>query len=160
MNNLPGFLQGWPVWAVFLFLTSGAYTRGNATYWVGRGLRAGGERSRRLARHSEAGLLRAAELWVSRWGAPVITVGYLTVGVQTAIVLSAGALRMPQRRFQPAVLAGSLVWAAIYTTVGFAVLDAWLGRLSWWWALVGVGVIVVMVTVSRAITKRQVEPHS
>ena len=74
-----------------------------------------------------------------RFGAPAVTLGFLTVGVQTAINASAGMLRMPQRRFLPAVALGAALWSVLYTTVGFTVVDAWLGRLSWWWAVVAVG---------------------
>ncbi len=45
-------MEGWPVWLVFGVLWLGAFTRGNATYWVGRGVRAGGGRSR-FADHLE-----------------------------------------------------------------------------------------------------------
>ena len=62
-----------------------------------------------------------------RFGAPAVTLGFLTVGVQTAINASAGMLRMPQRRFLPAVTLGALLWSLVYTTVGFTVVDAWLG---------------------------------
>lgn len=48
---------------------------------------------------------------------------------------------MPLCRYLPALVAGALIWATIYLTVGLAVLEAvWDGR---WWlplaVLVGVG---------------------
>ncbi len=86
-----------------------------------------------------------------RFGAPAVTLGFLTVGVQTAINASAGMLRMPQRRFLPAVTLGAALWSLVYTTVGFTVVDAWLGDLSWWWAVVAVGVVVAIVLVSRRL---------
>lgn len=138
------------MWLVFGVLWLGAFARGNATYWVGRGVRAGGGRSR-FSRHLESPVVHRAEGWVRRFGAPAVTLGFLTVGVQTAINASAGMLRMPQRRFLPAVTVGALLWAVVYTTVGFTVLDAWFGDLAWWWAVVALGVVVVIVIVSRRL---------
>ena len=91
--------------------------------------------------------------WVRRFGAPAVALGFLTVGVQTAINASAGMLRMPQRRFLPAVTVGALLWATVYTTVGFTVLDAWFGDLAWWWALAAVAVVVAIVVVSRRLER-------
>ena len=97
---------------------------------------------------------KASGRWVGRVGAPLVSIGFLTVGVQSAINFSAGVLRMPQRRFQPAVIIGALLWATLYTTVGLAVVDAWLGHVPWWWALLGVAVVVLLIVVSRRITRR------
>ena len=91
-------------------LWAGAFARGTATYWVGRGVRAGGSRSRWAAAPRQPRGQRA-EGWVRRFGAPAVTLGFLTVGVQTAINASAGMLRMPQRRFLPAVTLGAALWS-------------------------------------------------
>ncbi len=143
-RGVESWVEGWPVWLVFGVLWLGAFARGNATYWVGRGVRAGGGRSR-FSEQLDRPIVRRAEGWVQRFGAPAVALGFLTVGVQTAINASAGMLRMPQRRFLPAVTVGALLWALVYTTVGFTVLDAWFGDLAWWWALVALGVVVVIV---------------
>jgi membrane protein DedA with SNARE-associated domain len=90
---------------------------------------------------------------VRRFGAPAVTLGFLTVGVQTAINASAGMLRMPQRRFLPAVTLGALLWAVLYTTVGFTVVDAWLGGVAWWWAVVALAVVATIVVVSRRLDR-------
>lgn len=153
---MEALFDDWPVWLVFGVLWLGAFTRGNATYWVGRGVRAGGGRSR-FADHLERPIVRRAEGWVRRFGAPAVALGFLTVGVQTAINASAGMLRMPQRRFLPAVTVGALLWATVYTTVGFAVLDAWFGDLDWWWALVAIAVVVAIVVVSRRLERAPVD---
>jgi membrane protein DedA with SNARE-associated domain len=145
-----GVIGDWPVWLVFAVLWAGALARGTATYWVGRGVRAGGSRSR-WGRHLDSRVVQRAEGWVRRFGAPAVTLGFLTVGLQTAINASAGMLRMPQRRFLPAVVLGAALWSLLYTTVGFTVVDAWLGHLSWWWALVAVGLLVGVVLVSRTL---------
>ena len=154
---MEAFVEDWPVWVVFVVLWLGAFVRGTATYWVGRGVRAGGGRSRWADRLDRPGV-RRAEGWVRRFGAPAVTLGFLTVGVQTAINASAGMLRMPQRRFLPAVSLGAVLWATVYTTVGFAVVDAWLGKVAWWWAVVAIGVVVAIVLVSRRL-ERAPEPE-
>ena len=53
----------------------------------------------------------------------------------------------------PAVVLGAALWSLVYTTVGFAVVDAWLGHVSWWWALVAAGVVTAIVLVSRRLER-------
>lgn len=91
--------------------------RANATYWVARGLRTGADRTRasRLIRH---GRVVAAEAFVQRWGAAAVPLSFFTVGLQTAVNATAGAIRMPLRRYLPAVIIGSLIWATIYSALG------------------------------------------
>ncbi|MBK9724570.1 MAG: VTT domain-containing protein [Actinomycetales bacterium] len=127
--------------------------RGGATYWVGRGLRAGATRTRWASRLDGVAVQRAESV-VSRYGAPVVAASFLTVGVQTAINAAAGAMRMPARRYVPGLLVGAVLWALLYTTAGAAVWEAVGGRLSWWWAVVAVAVIALVVVVSRRITAR------
>jgi membrane protein DedA with SNARE-associated domain len=145
-------VDGWPFWVVLVVLWTGAFLRGSALYWLGRGARAGGARTR-WSRHLDRPIVARAETWVRRIGPPAVTLGFLTVGVQSAINASAGVLRMPLRRFVPAVALGALLWAVLYATVGLAVVDAWLGNLSWWWAAVAVGVLVAVVLVSRRLER-------
>ena len=149
---MEALVDDWPVWVVFAVLWLGAFVRGTATYWVGRGVRAGGSRSR-WAGHLDRPAVKRAEGWVRRFGAPAVTLGFLTVGVQTAINASAGMLRMPQRRFLPAVTLGALLWSVVYTTVGFTVVDAWLGDVAWWWAVVALAVVAGLVFVSRRLER-------
>jgi membrane protein DedA with SNARE-associated domain len=144
---------GWPYWATYAFFVVVALLRSNATYWVGRGLRAGGERSR-LSERLERPLMRRAERLVGRYGPVAVALCFLTIGVQTAVNLTAGALRMPLRRFVPATVVGSLLWAALYTTAGFAVLRAWTGEVSPWWALLVVAVVVAIVAGASRLTRR------
>lgn len=92
--------------------------RANGTYWLGRGLSAGTSRSRYAALLESAGY-RRAQAWLERWGAPVVTLCFLVVGVQTLVVLAAGVGRMSLRRFLPAVVLGCVMWAIIYATIGF-----------------------------------------
>ena len=86
---------------------------------------------------------------VNRWGAPVVTLSFLTVGFQTAVNAAAGLTRMPVPRYIPALLVGGLVWATIYATVGLAAVAAWVDlaiRSPWLAAAVPVVVAVVIVT--------------
>jgi membrane protein DedA with SNARE-associated domain len=145
--------ESWPYAATLAFFFAGAMVRSNATYWAGRGLRAGGERTR-LSAHLDRPALLAAERFVTRVGAPAVTLSFLTVGLQTAIIAAAGALRMPLSRFVPAAAAGSLVWAAIYTTIGFAVVDAWLTGTAGPWLLLAVAVVAVVWGVTLLVARR------
>ena len=121
-------LDEWPVWAAFVLFFLGAFVRGAATYGVGRGLRRAGDSRQGLARQLDRPTMRRAEQWIGRWGAPVVSLGFLTVGVQTAINATAGLLNMPLRRYVPALVVGALIWATVYVTVGMAVIEAALGR--------------------------------
>lgn len=147
------FVADKPVWLAFAILFAVAELRGNLIYAAGRGLRAGGERTR-LARHLDSAAMQRAETLVRRVGPIAVTLGHLTVGIQSVITAAAGAMRMPQRRFQIALAAGALLWAAIYTTIGVAAFDAVTGRIPWWWLALGLVVAAVLVTgVSRLLSR-------
>lgn len=107
-----------PVLVVCLALAVIVTMRASATYAVGRGLIAGAAHTRFARRMNGPAYRRATEL-VARYGAPVVALCFLTVGFQTAVLLAAGALRMPLRRFVPGLVVGSLLWGALYGTVGF-----------------------------------------
>ena len=145
--------ESWPYAATLAFFFSVAMVRSNATYWAGRGLRAGGEGTR-LSAHLDRPAVLAAERFVRRVGAPAVTVSFLTIGFQTAIIAAAGVLRMPLSRFVPAAAAGSLVWAGVYTTIGFAVVDAWLTGTAGPWLLLVVVVVAVVWGVTLLVSRR------
>lgn len=145
---MTALFDSWPYAATFAFFFAVAMARSNATYWAGRGLRAGGERTRLSAQLDRPAVARAEG--VVRWfGAPAVTLSFLTIGVQTAINAAAGALRMPLSRYLPATVVGSLLWALVYTTIGFAVVEAWLGRVSWWWVAAAAALVGVVALLSR-----------
>ncbi|MBM6400526.1 DedA family protein [Phycicoccus sonneratiae] len=148
-------VDGWPFWVVLVVFWLGATARGTATYWVGRGVRAGGGRTR-WAHHLERPAVARAERFVRKVGPPAVTLGFLTIGLQSAINASSGMLRMPLRRFLPAVVLGALLWAVLYTTVGLTVVDAALGRVPWWW-LLGVAALVGAVVLAARRLRRRVE---
>ncbi|MEO7752340.1 MAG: VTT domain-containing protein [Terracoccus sp.] len=126
-----------PFWQAFAALWVIVMGRSTATYAVGRGAITGWSR-----RRGEAATLARAQRWVARLGPVAVALSYLTIGIQTAVHLSAGVVRMPLRLYLPAAVVGSLAWAALYATAGLAVLQAWLAAEtgSWW----GVAALVVL----------------
>ena len=132
----------WPLVPTFLFLFAVACARAGATYALARGLRgAAGRRSMLLDRPSVA----RAEEAVRRFGAPAVTLSFLTVGVQTAVNAAAGTLRMPLPRYLPALACGALLWATVYLTIGLAAFSALVGGLSGTQALAALGIVAVVV---------------
>ena len=126
-------------------------------HWIGRGARTAGDRHRRWAEREP---VRRAERLVSRFGAPIVTASFVTFGLQSAIQVASGLLRMPWwRRFVPAALVGAAIWATIYTTVGLTVLYAMIGRLDWEWALAAVVAVVAVVVGSRLLSRRSSDVH-
>lgn len=117
-------LEDHPFWYVYGFLLVVVFCRAQATYWVGRGALAGTLRTR-LAKHIEGPQMTRARRALDRWGAPAITVSFLTIGFQTVINACAGFLRMNYLRYTLAMLPGCLAWALVYT-VGAAAVVAWI----------------------------------
>ncbi|CAI9408572.1 DedA family protein [Aestuariimicrobium sp. T2.26MG-19.2B] len=107
----------WAVVAAALFVI--VMLRANATYWLGRGLGASASRHPRLHRLAQSARYRRVLGWIDRWGPPVVSVSFLTVGIQTVVNLAAGATRMRLAHYLPAVTVGCVLWALIYSTVGF-----------------------------------------
>jgi membrane protein DedA with SNARE-associated domain len=98
--------------------------RANATYWLGRGAEAGAEHTRLIRLLSSPRFERVQRV-VARWGAPIVTLCFLTIGIQTLVNLAAGVTKMPLRRYLPAVVIGSVLWALLYATFGFVTFVAW-----------------------------------
>lgn len=134
--------------------------RVNATYWIGRGAVAGLARTR-FSDSLERPKAARAQALIQRWGPYAVVLSFLTIGLQTAINLAAGAARMPLRRYLPAAVAGSVIWALLYATIGLAALEAWLavaaasplGAAAGVAALAGIVVWVLVVRRRRAKAK-------
>jgi membrane protein DedA with SNARE-associated domain len=128
-------------WAyAFLFLL--AMARANTTYWLGRGIAAGVKHTR--FQHLMTGpIYQRAERFIQRWGIFAIPLSFMTVGIQTAVNASAGVARMPLARYIPSVIVGCLIWATIYSTVGMAVIYAWIA-LGWQWIVAGALVVAIV----------------
>lgn len=133
------WLENAPYAVTFTVFFCGAMVRANTTYWIGRGLAAGVSRSR-FQKLLQGPLYRKAQLLLARWGVLAVPLSFMTVGIQSAVNASAGATRMPLRRYIPAVIVGCLIWALIYTTVGMTVIYAWIA-LDWPWLVLGAAVI-------------------
>lgn len=134
-----------------------ALLRGNATYWVGRGVAAG---VIRLGRNRPPSARRArarerAEALIARWGVLAVPLSFLTVGLQTAVNATAGALRMPQRRYLPAVAVGAVLWAILWFTAGLAVIGAAIElALTSPWLLLAVALLVATVLIGWLLRRR------
>ena len=66
---------------------------------------------------------------------------------------------MPLTRFEPAAVVGSLVWAAVYTTVGFAVVEAWLTGSAGPWLLLVVALAAVVWVTTVLVARRLGRPR-
>lgn len=134
---------------VFLFFWCLAMMRSHTMYWIGRGITAGTARTRWVSLLASPVYARA-QAWSARWGVLAVPVSFLTVGIQSVIQLSAGVSRMPLRRYVAATAAGAIAWAAVYTTIGMAILTAWLtgptGRLV---SLLMVTALALVVVIRR-----------
>lgn len=115
--------------------------RAQATYWVARAVVTGAA-SRRWGRWLESPALKRASALLARYGAPAVTVSFLTVGLQTMINAAAGAARMRFGVYLLAMLPGCAAWALIYATVGFAVLWAVIGAAAG--SPLGVAILVAL----------------
>jgi membrane protein DedA with SNARE-associated domain len=144
-------LAALPFWQAFLAVFVIVMARSNATYWAGRGAVA----SWRRYRGAHGDLTTRAEALLRRLGPFAVTLSYLTVGIQTAVHLTAGVMRMPVRLYLPAAVVGSAAWAALYATVGLAVVQAWLAaEAGSWWGL-AVVVLVVAGAVAWSVARRR-----
>lgn len=133
-----------PFVVAFAVLLVIVFCRAQATYWLGRGARAGSERTR-LARWLAGAQVRRATDRLQRWGLPLIPLSFLTIGFQTTVNAGAGLLHISWARYTLAMLPGCVAWALIYATVGMAAVAAWLrlAALSPWTPWLCALVIVV-----------------
>jgi membrane protein DedA with SNARE-associated domain len=123
--TVPSWLEGRPFVIAFAVLLGIVFLRAQATYWAGRGVVTGAMHTRLAGRLTGPRLTRAIAA-LNRWGLPVVTISFLTVGFQTVINAGAGLTRMRWGRYTLAMLPGCAAWAAIYATVGLAAVTAWL----------------------------------
>lgn len=142
------FWRGWPYPLAVAALFVIVLLRAGGTYALGRAAGAGAQRTRLARLMARRGFARVQEI-VARWGAPVVALSFLTVGVQTLVNLAAGLTRMPLRRYLPALVIGSVVWALLYAAVGFVTFAAWrrLYAISPVAAIIGSIVLLLALTV-------------
>ncbi|NLF05029.1 MAG: hypothetical protein GX593_08555 [Actinomycetales bacterium] len=132
------------------------FLRTQAFYWLARGVAAGTVKIERVREWAESpGVQRALDR-LHRWGAPVVTLSYLTVGFQTAVNVAAGLSRMPFWRYLLAMLPGCIAWAFVWGTVG---LGAFYGALALAagspWVMAAAALAVVALAVAAVILVRR-----
>lgn len=142
-----------PFGVVVLALFVIVMLRANGTYWLGRALAAGARRSR-WEKVLESRHYATGARWLNRWGAPAVSLSFLTIGIQTMVNLAAGVAQMPLRRYLPAVTVGCLLWAFMYGTVGFI---GWVAVAALWERSPGLTVALLalaVVGVAWALARR------
>jgi membrane protein DedA with SNARE-associated domain len=163
-------MAGWPLAAVLAALFFIVLARSHATYWAGRALVKGAQLGQqriegpawwramvaRTGRIAQSSAARRGIALVHRWGPVAVTFAYATVGVQTAIFVGAGLVRMPYLRFTAASVPGSIIWAAIWGTVGLgAVWGAVALAARSPWALAGVLAALAAVVAALVVRSRR-----
>lgn len=128
--------------------------RANGTYWLGRLGSAGARRTRLATVMGSPGYLRATQR-IDRYGAPVVALSFLTIGVQTVVNLAAGASGMKLRHYLPAVVVGSIAWALLYATLGTVGVDL-VGDLYALSPALAVGAVAIVVAAILAYVAAQV----
>lgn len=146
---MPDWLEGRSFAVAFAILFLIVLLRAQATYWAGRGA-AAGARHTRLRRRLDGARATRTVAALNRWGLPVVTVSFLTIGFQTLVNAMAGFTRMRWGRYTVAMVPGCVAWAAIYATVGFAAITGWM-NLQGAWKWVSLGAIVGLVIAGLVI---------
>ena len=113
LSNLPSSSS----WGIGILRTSIVYALGYLAA-------TGSARLERIRNAMQTPLYTRATAMINRWGAYAVPLCFLTVGLQTAVIITTGFTKMPMRRWLPGMLLGTLIWAIIYVTIGFALLAA------------------------------------
>lgn len=142
-----------PIEVALAFMWVVGIVRTSIVYALGALAAEGGARLDRIRKAMDSPLYRKARRLINRWGVVAVPLCFLTVGLQTAVIITTGFTKMPLRRWVPAMLVGTLMWACIYTTIGFAILAA-LGLEPWMFPLALAIVITVLVIVSQLRERR------
>lgn len=147
-------ILSWPFAFVLPTLWAIGFARANGTYWVGRGANRGYRRVRSERRENPT-YQRAIGL-LHRYGVVAVAFCFLTIGLQTAVLLAAGTTRMPLRRFIPATAVGATLWAILYSTIGLAVVQAWLLAVAGSrWAATALGALALLAVTALLIRRRR-----
>lgn len=142
-----------PIEVALAFMWVVGIVRTSIVYALGALVAEGGARLDRIRKAMDSPLYRKARRLINRWGVIAVPLCFLTVGLQTAVIITTGFTKMPLRRWVPAMLLGTFMWACIYTTIGFAILAA-LGLEPWMFPLALAIVITVLVIVSQLRERR------
>jgi len=142
-----------PIEVALAFMWVVGIVRTSIVYALGALAAEGGARLDRIRKAMDSPLYRKARAFSNRWGVIAVPLCFLTVGLQTAVIITTGFTKMPLRRWVPAMLVGTFIWACIYTTIGFAILAA-LGLEPWMFPLALAIVITVLVIVTQLRERR------
>ncbi len=142
-----------PIEVALAFMWVVGIVRTSIVYALGALAAEGGARLDRIRKAMDSPLYRKARRLINRWGVIAVPLCFLTVGLQTAVIITTGFTKMPLRRWVPAMLVGTFMWACIYTTIGFAILAA-LGLEPWMFPLALAIVITAMVVVAQLRERR------
>lgn len=142
-----------PIEVALAFMWVVGIVRTSIVYALGALAAEGGARLDRIRKAMDSPLYRKARRLINRWGVIAVPLCFLTVGLQTAVIITTGFTKMPLRRWVPAMLVGTFMWACIYTTIGFAILAA-LGLEPWMFPLALAIVITVMLIVAQLRERR------
>lgn len=142
-----------PIEVALAFMWVVGIVRTSIVYALGALAAEGGARLDRIRKAMDSPLYRKARRLINRWGVIAVPLCFLTVGLQTAVIITTGFTKMPLRRWVPAMLVGTFMWACIYTTIGFAILAA-LGLEPWMFPLALAIVITVLVIVTQLRERR------
>lgn len=142
-----------PIEVALAFMWVVGIVRTSIVYALGALAAEGGARLDRIRKAMDSPLYRKARAFINRWGVIAVPLCFLTVGLQTAVIITTGFTKMPLRRWVPAMLLGTFIWACVYTTIGFAILAA-LGLEPWMFPLALAIVITVLVIVSQLRERR------
>lgn len=152
---MPSFLEGLPFWWLVLALFVIVFCRAQATYWIARGALAGASRSR-WGRWLGSAAVRRGSALLDRWGLPVVTVSFVTVGLQTVMNAAAGLARVPWWRYLLAMVPGCVAWAFLYATVGLAVFWAVVAALAGSpWGIAAMALLVVAAVVAVTVVRHR-----
>ncbi|MEK6345041.1 MULTISPECIES: VTT domain-containing protein [Curtobacterium] len=152
---MPSFLDDLPFWPLVATLLVIVFCRAQATYWLARLAVSGASRSR-WGRWLDSAAVRRGSALLDRFGLPVVSVSFLTVGLQTVLNAAAGVARVPWWRYTVAMLIGCVAWALVYATVGlalfWAVLAAFAGSP---WGVVAIALVVAAGGVGWVVLRRR-----
>lgn len=149
------------VWAVWLAGSAGSLLGVVPWYYVGKWV--GTERLKQWAdRHGKwltirRGDIERADSWFDRYDASAVFFGRLVPGIRTLISLPAGFAEMSFTRFVIYSAAGTALWAAFLTGVGW-----WLGENYHTvakyigWIATGIVVALIVTFIGWVVRRRQV----
>ena len=143
-----------PIEVALAFMWVVGIVRTSIVYALGALAAEGGARLDRIRKAMDSPLYRKARAFINRWGVIAVPLCFLTVGLQTAVIITTGFTKMPLRRWVPAMLVGTFIWACIYTTIGFAILAA-LGLEPWMFP-VALAIVITVLVIAAQLRERRI----